>query len=783
MLRIFFFITIRNFWKQKFYSSINIFGFSVGLTTVILILLYVTHELSFDRFHIKSARLARVVENQYYSGQPVFPVAVTPIPLGPSLVEDYAEINQFARLMNTDLLFEKEGEKYPESGIYVDPAFLNMFSFPLLYGEKETALASLENIIIDEELTKKYFGDENPVGKTIIVDGEEKVVSAVMKNFPKNTHIQANFIRSFESSALSQAQMQNWRSNTLFTFIEVNQGVEVEELSQKISGQIKKFNTNSITEIYLQPITDIHLGEVQFVAEMGNKGNAVYVNMFILIAVIILLIACINFMNLSTAKSVNRAKEVGLRKTLGAHRSHLIYQFMGESVFMTLLAMIIAIFLADLALPFFNTLANTDLSINSISSATGTPLLVWGISLTLLTGIIAGSYPAFFLSRFNPAYVLKGSFKGKREGSILRKVLVTIQFGISILLVIGTLVVLDQLNFMKTMRLGINKENVIYVPQISNNNDVFKDQIMSLTSVKGIGFSNQHPAYVENSSSGFVWPGKDPDQVALFHLQSVDGGYIEAMGLELAEGRNFNKHLPGDTASIIINEVAAKIMNMENPVGQKLTEPFDITIIGVVKDFHFKSAHSRIEPLIMFTGRNNYNRTFIKIDGNNVSESVSQVKAVWNKLNQEQAMPYRFLDEDYEKLYQSEERTSKIFTNFTLLAFLISGLGLFGLSSFTAEQRLKEISIRKVMGATSLKLFWLVSTDLTRLSIISILIAVPVGWYWMNSWLEGFAYRIEISPVIFIVASLVGIIITFLTVSFQSLKVSASNPVNHLRNE
>jgi putative ABC transport system permease protein len=255
------------------------------------------------------------------------------------------------------------------------------------------------------------------------------------------------------------------------------------------------------------------------------------------------------------------------------------------------------------------------------------------------------------------------------------------------------------------------------------------------------------------------------------------------MGLELAEGRNFNKHLPGDTASIIINEVAAKIMNMENPVGQKLTEPFDITIIGVVKDFHFKSAHSRIEPLIMFTGRNNYNRTFIKIDGNNVSESVSQVKAVWNKLNQEQAMPYRFLDEDYEKLYQSEERTSKIFTNFTLLAFLISGLGLFGLSSFTAEQRLKEISIRKVMGATSLKLFWLVSTDLTRLSIISILIAVPVGWYWMNSWLEGFAYRIEISPVIFIVASLVGIIITFLTVSFQSLKVSASNPVNHLRNE
>ena len=784
MLKNFFFITIRNFWKQKFYSLINIFGFSVGLTTVILILLYVTHELSFDRFHEKSARLARVVENQYYSGQPVFPVAVTPIPLGPNLVEEFPEIKRASRLRRTGALFESGSEKFPEAGIYVDPSFLKMFSFPLLSGDVETALFDKESVVINEELVAKYFKDQDPVGKTILIDTEEKVVSGVMKDFPENSQIQGSFLLPFEGWGLSEGQLQNWRSNTLYTFVEVDERVDFIDLSEKIRNQIKKFNEGSITELYLQPITDVHLGDVQFVVEMGQKGNKSYVQIFILVTLVILLIACINFMNLSTARSVGRAKEVGLRKTLGAVRSQLIMQFMGESIVMTFLAMIIAVFMADLLLPYFNLLAGADFSLGSLADSTGLPLLVWGVFLTLLTGIIAGIYPSLFLSRFNPAYVMKGSFKGKREGTGLRKILVILQFTISVLLVIGTLVVNDQLNYMRNKSLGINKDNVMYLSQISNNKDVFQDRILAIPEVFGVGFSNQHPAFVENSTSGFNWPGKSDDDVTLFHVQAVDQGYIEFMGVEIMQGRNFVNFLPGDSASVIINEEAASLMNFNNPIGQKISSGnLELTIIGLAKNFHFKSIHTRIEPLIMYSQAEQFSRTFIKISGDNVSTTIAEIESVWKELNPDQSMPFKFLDEDYNALYESEEKTGKIFTYFTFLAFVISGLGLFGLSAFSAEQRTKEISIRKVMGATSLRLFWLVSTDLTRLSLISILIAVPLGWYWMSSWLEGFAYRTEISPLIFVIASLAGVAITFLTVSFQSLKVSSGNPVNHLRNE
>jgi len=638
-------IAIRNIWRQKFHSFVNIFGFAVGLTTVLLITLFISHELSFDRFHQKANKLFRVVENQYYSGQPVFPVAVTPVALGPSLHEEYPEIVNFTRFSGRGDYIEYQQKKFLHRGAYVDPGFLEMFSFELLEGNHETALDKLNSIIITQELDDKFFPDEEPIGKLLTLDDEVFEVTGVLENFPDNSHIEMDFLVPFAKMISENPGLEtNWRSNQLYTYVELTPNAKLEDINQKIIGQIKKNNERSVTDIYLQPITNIHLGEVDFTVDV-RKGEMQYVQIFSMVAVFILLIACINFMNLSTAQSVKRAKEVGLRKAVGALKTQLIVQFLGESIFITLIAVLLALLFTDLLLPSFNELAGKELDLNILSSwENGLKWLLGILAVAVITGLIAGSYPALVLSSFLPARVLKATSTTDKRGSRFRKVLVTIQFTVSLLLIVGTLIVYQQLNFIRGKNLGYDKENVILLPQLSENYQAFRNELINQSPFIDIAASNRHPTYVLSSTSGFSWPGKDPDESILIHYQGVDPHYISTMMMVMDRGRAFSETEPSDSSAIIINQVAAKIMNLEEPIGQIITAGRqELTIIGVVQDFHFKSIHTTIEPIILHLTDDNLNRIFIRINSNSTEEAIALIQKTWKKLNPEREIIYNFL--------------------------------------------------------------------------------------------------------------------------------------------
>ena len=782
-------IAIRNLWKQKFHSVVNIFGLAVGLTCVLLISLYVVDELSFDRFHKKSGNIYRVVENQYYAGQPVFPVAVTPGPLAPKLKEEYPEIINATRMMYNNSMFEVDEKKFVEIGAYVDNSFFQIFSFPIVTGDPETALNKVDAIVINQTLANKYFGDEDPIGKTIKVNGNSTLeITAVMEDFPQNSHIRRDYLMTTDRLRNFFPGLDNaWGNNTLYTYIEVAPGTNAADLDEKIINQIKKNREASITDIFVQPLIKIHLDETDFTADIGGKGNLQYVRIFSIVALFILLIACINFMNLSTAQSSKRAKEVGLRKAIGARQDQLILQFLGESILMSFLAVSIAVLLADILLPAFNQLAGKELTLSTLTTdENGLSLLIGFVTSVLLTGLMAGIYPAFFLSNFKPILVLKGSSQISNRGSLLRKILVVCQFSISILLIAGTIIVNNQLGYMQDKNLGYNKDNIIYIPRLSKDYQVFKTSLGKYPEVLGVGAANQHPAYVENSTSGISWQGADPDQVLLFHNLGVDYDYLTTMQMELLDGRYFSEEFPSDTTAVIINEEALKIFGFENPIGEKLSGyGMEFTIVGLVKDFHFKSIHTKIEPLIMFKFRdiNSLNRIFIRIQDGKAKEAVAIVEKEWKALNQETASNYRFLDDDFNELYQAETTTGEIFSYFSILAILISCLGLFGLASFTTEQRTKEIGIRKVLGANVTNIFYMVAKDFTTLVIIAFVIATPISWFWMKGWLNSFAYRVDIGIWVFLLSGILSCLVALFTVSYHSLNAATKNPVNSLKTE
>jgi putative ABC transport system permease protein len=781
MLKNYLKIAIRNIQKQKFYALVNIIGLTIGLTSVILIVLYVNDELSFDKFNKDYDKIYRVVENQYYSGQPVFPVAVTPGPLAPSLKKDFPEISLATRArFNTDR-FEYGNESIKETGMYVDKDFFHIFSYKLIKGNAESVFNQLNAIVIDEKLAEKYFPNSDPIGQSIKLNGsDEMIVTGVISNVPKNSHLQFSYLMSTDRLRTKWGEMDvQWGDNTLYTYVKLNSKAKFKELNEKLKDQIKKNAEESVTDIYLQPISDIHLGAVYFTADVDGKGSIIYVEIFSIVAIFILLIACINFMNLATARSVKRAKEVGLRKTVGASRFQLVSQFLGESVLMSLVATVMSVLLVDILLPFFNNLSGKSLEFELLNTGEGLKILILLVGSAIVTGIIAGSYPALFLSSFQPAMVLKG--QKVKGGGLFRKVLVTVQFTVSIILLIGTITVSNQLDFIQNKNLGLNKDHVIYT-SMSDNHEIFRDELLSESGILSIGFSNSHPAYVYNSTSGITWEGANPDESILMHLQAVDHGYIPTMQIELIEGGNFTDEIT-DSSAVIINESALRIIGFDDPIGAKLKAGGDYTIIGVAKDFHFKSIHQPIEPLVMFSNKEILDRTLIKIGGENVMESVATIKTQWGKLNPAKEFSYSFLDDDFNDLYKSEERTAKLFGYFSVLAIIISCLGLFGLSSFMVEQRTKEISVRKVMGASMRSLFYLVSKDFTMLVLFAFFISIPISWYFMNAWLDSFAYRISLGLSVFIISGIIALLVALLTVSYQSLSVAKANPAKALKSE
>ncbi|RLD23865.1 MAG: hypothetical protein DRI71_04210 [Bacteroidetes bacterium] len=782
MIRNYFKIATRNFWKNKFYATVNIMGLTIGLSIVFLISLFVTDELSFDQFHAKQAQLYRVVENQYYDGQPVFPVAVTPTVLAPSLKAEYPEIENTTRLFFDNAIFESGESKIVEkSGILADKSIFEMLTLPLVDGSIEAFKENLNAVIIDEELAAKYFPESSPISKTISLDDEEYVVIGVMQNVPNNSHLDIRYIRNFEKYLAQDPDRANsWGSNWLYTYVELTPDTDLNSINEKIIGQIKANNEGSVTDIYLQPMSDIYLGSVDFVVEVSQKGEMIYVRIFTVVALFILLISCINFMNMSTAQSAKRAKEVGLRKTVGGTRKQLVFQFLTESVLLSFIAVIFSAAIVAVVLPYFNQLANKQFELSLlINPVAGVSWGIGIIAIALLTGLIAGSYPAIFLSSLSPVSSLKPDVVTGKQGSGLRKVLVVLQFVISVVLIIGTVVIYKQLQFIQNTDLGYNKENIIYLNVPQDQSELFANELRVKTGIMGVGRGSNHPAYIMSSTSGIGWPGKNPEETILIHITGVDENYMSTMEMKMIDGRQFEH---ADSAVVIINEKAREIMGLDNPIGQVIERGEKYTIVGVVGDFNFKSVHVPIEPLMIFK-TTELRRVFIRYNAANSDQIVASIGEVWSNLVPDREFDYYFLEDDFKNLYEAEQRTSQLSAYFAGLAIFISCLGLFGLVSYATEQRTKEVGIRKVLGASINDLFMLLTGDFTRLVIISLFISIPIGWYLMDKWLEGFAYHIELSIWVFVFSGAVALAIALITVSYQSIRASIDNPVHALRSE
>ena len=778
-------IAIRNLAKYKGYSFINISGLTIGITCCLLIVLWVHDELSYDRFHDHASTLHRVVENQNYADG-VFPVAVTPTPLAPTLKQDFPEIINATRLYFTGRLISYQGASFYETDIaVVDPAFLKMFTFPVVKGDANTLLDDPFSVVVSEDIARKYFGEDNPIGKILRFNDEHDLtVTGVVKNAPHNSHLRFTMLVPFTFYESLGGNMENWRSNWLYTYVQLQNGVRAEDVDPKIVDVIKQNNERSVTDLYLQPVTRIHLHS-DFTADIGGHGDIQYVYIFSVIALFVLLIACINFMNLSTARSANRAKEVGMRKVFGARRTHLIRQFYGESLVISFIALLMGLLLIVLLLPAFNDLSQKQLSLGIV---THWPILAGLLGITLFTGIFAGSYPALFLSSFRPVKVLKGTVRAGTKSALFRSVLVVTQFALSIFLIIGTGVIYTQLDYIRNKKLGFDKEHLIYIRMrgdIGQAYDALKSALTQNPNILGVTAASGLPTYIGSSSSGFDWEGKNPDDAILMHYNLVDFDYFETLKIEMAQGRSFSRAFPSDTASaVIVNEEAVRVMGLESPLEAHFEAGEDeVNIVGVVKDFHFKPMDTKIEPIVIALNPENTNFMFIRVHPTDLSATLAYLEETWKTVIPDYPFDYNFLDEAYDRIYRAEENLGRLVNYFSLLAIFIACLGLFGLASFTVEQRAREIGIRKVLGASVSGLMVSMCQEFIKLVAVANLLAWPIAYYALRNWLEGFAYRTDIGWGLFALTGVLALIIATVTVSYQAVKAARANPVEVLRYE
>lgn len=778
-------IALRVIRQNRTSTFINILGLAVGLATYTLIMLWVRDELNFDKFNVQYNNLYRVVENQYYAGGELFPVAVTPSPLAGRIKEEYPEITLASRLSEQYYTVRQDDKVFSEGFTLVDPDFLSMFSVELVKGDRSRALSDPQSIVLTEEMAAKYFGIQDPVGMTINIDRKGFVITGVMKKFPSNSHVDVKSLIPFQYLKTTGSNMEDWGNNSYWTYVLLKSETDLEAFNAKIKDLIKRHNKGAVSDIYLQHIGEIHLYSAgKFTAEIGAQGDIRYVRALSLVAVFILFIACINFMNLSTAQSTRRAKEVGMRKVSGANRGKLILQFLGESVILVILAYIVAIVIIAALLPWFSNLTGKTLVMRYLTlEFAGNSLFI-----ILLTGFIAGSYPAFFISAFNPLRVLKGSVRSGAGGAIFRRILVTSQFTISVVLIIVTLIVTRQLTYIQNKKIGYDRENLVYLyfgDEIRSHLQILKQELLSYPDIHSVTTTNQVPTYIGNSTSGWTWEGKGSTEEVLMHMVQVDIDYLETFKIQLAEGRFYSPEMMNDTAFVVINETASRIISPEgSSIGKFLSiGPYRLSIIGVVRDFHFKSVHRRIEPLILAFLPKDNNILFARLSLSNREKTLKYLAGTYQKYAGDQPYTIRFLDADFDNLYKAEKRMGTIFSYFAMLAILISCLGLFGLSLFTAEQKTKETGIRKAMGASLSSLVWMFLREYFRWVVIAILIATPVSWFAMRQWLGNFAYHVSIRPYEFILAALLAFLIAMFTVGFHALKSAGRNPAYSLKYE
>ena len=793
MLKNYLKIAFRNLWRHRVFSFINIMGLTVGMAACFLIFLYIRFELSYDSFHTKADRIYRVVSD-IKTPTEVINAGGPSWAAPPNIKDEFAEVESFVRTTSDNLLIRKGDVKFQEeNALWADSSLFKIFDFKLLKGNPQTALKEPFSVVFSETSAKKYFGDKDPMGQTLMITGEglAATVTGVMKDIPENSQIKADMVLSMTTitKQWNKSLDSQWGNYGAQAYILLKPGTNAKNLQSKFPAFLERRNGTEMKKsqmyatLLLEPLRDVYLRSTRNGSKTGNINN-VYI--FAIVAIFILLIACINFVNLTTARSAERAKEVGIRKVVGAAKTQLARQFIGESIIICLIAFILAVLLSAIFLPSFNQLAGKTISDGIFQHG---QYVFYLFIAAIAIGLLAGIYPAFVLSSFKPVIVLKGRFATGNRGILLRKGLVVAQFSISVALIIGTIVVYNQMNYMRSRDLGFSKDQMMVMDTNGDpGKEAFRQAITSIPAVKATAMSSSVPGSGNPGAYSEIENKKGELQIANLDLYYVDFDYIPLFKIKMAAGRPFSKDFMTDTTqAMVLNEAAVKMFGYSSPqqaIGKRFKQwGREGKIIGVTKDFHFRALQEPIKPLSMRIEPGGSNLVSVNVAAANLPATIAAIENKWKTLIPNRPFSYFFLDEYFNKQYRGEERFGKLFLNFAILAIFISCLGLLGLASYSTMQRTKEIGIRKVMGASVKGIINLLSKEFLTLVVLSFFIAMPVAWYFMHAWLKDFAYRTDISWWVFVLAGILALLIAITTVSFQAIKAAIANPVKSLRTE
>ncbi|UCE42103.1 MAG: ABC transporter permease [Candidatus Aminicenantes bacterium] len=779
---------LRTIKRHKGYSFINVFGLAIGMVCCILILLWVQNELSYDRFHANSDDIHRVIKQEYTEGETQWSALTSP-PLAQPLKEDFAEIIRSTRYGNwgTRVVQYQDTRVNEEKFEHADPDFFKIFSFDFIAGSPDSAFSDPHSVVLTKETAQRYFGTEDPIGKTLTVETIYDVkVTGVIQNIPENSTLQFDFLSPFAllKEFIGENNMQNWHFNSFMTFVQLAQNADEQGVNRGIADYINRLTDEEVYKLALQPFKKIHLSS-HILHDFSGVGDKKYVYIFSALALFVLFIACINFMNLATARSSKRALEVGIRKVSGAKRADLVKQFFGEAIFLSFISLIFAVFLVELLLPLFNRLAGKNLDLDF----TGNVSVYLGLlAITVISGILSGVYPALFLSSFQPARVLKGTLRAGARGGLFRKILVVTQFSLSVFLIIATMIIFKQLDYIRSIDMGYDREHIIHMSMVGDSNEKYetlKQELQKGLNILAVSASFALPTKNFNSPGSPDWEGRPEDKEIYMNVDFVDFDYFETLGIEVAEGRTFSKDFATDAEeAYIVNEELVRQMGMEEPLGKRFAfwEEWG-TIVGVAKNFHFQSLHNKINPISFRLNPSWMRFVYVRIKPDDIPATVVFLRNTWNRIVPDYPFEYHFLDESFEGLYKAEQQMGAITNSFTVLGIFIACLGLFGLAAFMAERRTKEIGIRKVLGASVPKLMYLLSSEFTKWVLVANIIAWPVAYLVAHRWLQNFAYRTNIHIGMFLLAAALSFFIALATVSFKALKTATANPAKALRYE
>jgi putative ABC transport system permease protein len=786
MIRNFFTVALRTFLRQKFYSLLNVLGLATGLISALFIFLWVKDEVNHDKFHRDGESIFRIVSNLRMQNGEVITWDITPGPLADDIRDNIPEVSLAVRTMQTGPeLFQYQDKSFSERGLYADADFFRLFSFEVISGKPSIDSGDVSHVSISRRLAEKLFGNDEPIGKTIKVNlSNDYTIASVFEDVPNESSIQFDYILPLEVFRKRRGEGFNWGNYDHPLYVRLGNPDLASQAMEKINQRRKMLaegDDRSNVEFFMQPFQDAYLyGHFENGRPVG--GRIEYVKLFSLVAVFILVIACINFMNMATAKAANRSKEVGIRKVVGAQRKSLIFQFIGESVFISCVAMLVAIGVVYTALPLFNILVGKQITVGF----TDATFLFGVMGIVLLTGFLAGSYPALFLSSYQPVRVLKGTAHGATGGGALRKTLVIFQFTLTVILIASALVIYDQIGFIMKKNLGYEKGSVITFSgpgSLLGSFESFKNEALQFPAIKHVSKANESLVQVYNQNSSLTWPGKPEDSEEFFRTVVVDYGFMETMGLKLEDGRYFSKQF-NDTSNFIVTRRALEVMGLRDPIGQTISQwGFEGKIIGVVNDIHSRSMHEAIDPVVFLCKPEWTGRIFVRFEGQETRKAVDYLANLYKKYSPEYPFNYSFLEDDFERLYRNERITASLALGFTLMAIIISGLGLLGLAAYTSERRRKEISIRKTLGASVTGIVAMISGDFAKLTLIAIGIGCPIAWLAMEQFLSGYAYHTELQWQVFAITAISIVLISLITVAYQVIKAALANPVDALRNE